>query len=76
MEKNLINSYFLLLKNFSKEAKEELIGKLKNSLIPEKQEKFSGLEKSFGGWEDSRSAEEIIAEIRESRRFREKDLDF
>ncbi len=74
LEKNIVNSYLFLLGKLSSEAKFELIEKLKKSISKKPETKFSGLENSFGGWEDSRSAEEIIADIKGSHRFREKNI--
>ncbi len=78
LDKNIIDSYFFQLEKLSSLAKLELIEKLINSLKKEKPAEADEREKlfyeSFGGWGDDKPAEEIIREIRESRRFRKKDL--
>ncbi|MGC4128724.1 MAG: hypothetical protein QM564_04025 [Bergeyella sp.] len=76
IEKNIVNSLLFFLGKLSSEAKFELIEKLKKTPSKKPKTTFSGLEKSYGGWEDSRSAEEIIADINGSLRFREKDINF
>lgn len=58
--------YFGFLKNMDDQSKKKLISQLADS-IESKGETKTGIDHLFGSWEDDRSAEEIISEIRESR---------
>jgi hypothetical protein len=65
----LVDSYLGLLENLSSSNKLELISKLSNSVKTDLLEKKSLIKESFGAFESSKTAEEIIAEIRNSRVF-------
>ncbi|NBC83256.1 MAG: hypothetical protein GVY19_07715 [Bacteroidetes bacterium] len=65
-EKNKINSYFRLMKNWDIESKKDLIIKLTQS-INDKAEDSHDFSSCFGAWDDERSADEIIDDIRNSR---------
>ena len=58
--------YFGFLKNMDIQSKKKLIIQLTDS-IESKKETKKDIGHLFGEWEDSRTAEEIIAEIRTSR---------
>jgi hypothetical protein len=60
-----LDKYFGLLSRLDNSAKKKLIIKLTESLDFEK--KDTDLKSLFGAWEDSRDADEIIKEIRDSR---------
>ena len=60
-----LDKYFRLLSRLDNSAKKKLIIKLTESLEFAKKE--TDLKSLFGAWEDSRDADEIIKEIRESR---------
>jgi hypothetical protein len=60
-----LDKYFGLLSRLDNSAKKRLIIKLTESL--EFETKESDLKSLFGAWENSRDANEIIKEIRESR---------
>ncbi|MEQ8551294.1 MAG: hypothetical protein RIC06_01695 [Cyclobacteriaceae bacterium] len=61
-----ISRYFRFLKNMDTPSKKKLIIQLTDSI--ESQEKTKkGIDHLFGAWEDTRTAEEMIAEIRGSR---------
>ena len=66
LEKNKVNSYFRLIKNWDIESKKDLIIKLTQSInaVKEDSHDFSSC---FGAWDDERSADEIINDIRNSR---------
>lgn len=77
LEKNVVASYAKSLENLSDEAKAELIKLLSKPSDIDEKKKEELFYASFGAWSDwDKSTEEIIAEIRGSRRFREKDLRF
>lgn len=76
LEKTVVAGYAKALEKLSDEAKAELIKLL---LKPSEKDKKSIDERfwsSFGSWPSDRPGEEIIDEIRSSRRFRDKDLSF
>lgn len=61
-----LNKYFAFLKNLDNRTKKNLISKLSQSM-ERKSEHESDLESMFGAWEDDRSSDEIIFEIKNSR---------
>ncbi len=63
----IIDGYIGLLNNLSPSNKLELISKLTNSVKTDLLNKKSSFKKSFGAFESSKSADEIIEEIRNSR---------
>tara|TARA_R110002124_G_scaffold240592_1_gene405850 strand:+ start:539 stop:787 length:249 start_codon:yes stop_codon:yes gene_type:complete len=63
----IVESYFGLLDNLSPTNKLDLIAKLTASVKSDLKPKKSSFKKAFGAFESSKSAEEIIEEIRESR---------
>jgi hypothetical protein len=65
----IVDGYFGLLDNLSPTNKLDLIAKLTASVKSDLKPKKSSFKKAFGAFESSKSAEEIINEIRESRVF-------
>jgi hypothetical protein len=65
-ENRRVNSYFRLMKNWDTESKKALIIKLTKS-INDKHENKHDFSSCFGAWDDTRSADEIIDNIRNSR---------
>jgi hypothetical protein len=63
----IIDGYVGLLSNLSTSNKLDLISKLTASVKVDLTNKKSSFKKSFGAFESSKSAEEIIDEIRSSR---------
>jgi hypothetical protein len=61
-----IARYFGFLKNLNTQSKKKLIIQLTRSIESQKKTN-KGINHLFGAWDDSRTAEEIINEIRESR---------
>lgn len=70
-EKYIVESYSGLLESLSPVIKLELIEKLVKSIRKESQSKESDFFKSFGAFASEKSPEEIITEIKESRKFRD-----
>jgi len=70
-EKNakLVDSYFSLLKHLSAQSKLDLISKLTKTVKSDLDEDKSVFFKSFGGWDQNESAEELIESINKSRTF-------
>ena len=73
-EKNIIETYSTLIENLSSIGKLELLEKIAKSLKREKKSKENDFFDSFGAFSSEKPAEEIALEIKESRKFREKDL--
>lgn len=65
----LINSYFDLFQRLSSEAKQALISKLTKSMRSEEKNQTASLFSTFGAFEDDKTAQEIISEIKDSRTF-------
>ncbi len=66
LKNNTINKYFRFLTKFDNLTKKQLIIKLTESLEFEQKEEFE-LKSICGAWEDDRSSDEIIADIKKSR---------
>lgn len=62
----ILEKYFGYLKNLDNTAKKNLIIKLTKS-IETKSKKTFDIKSIFGAWEDTRSSDEIIDEIKSSR---------
>jgi hypothetical protein len=63
----IVEGYFGMLNTLSPTNKLDLIAKLSASVKSDLKPKKSSLKKAFGAFESSKSAGEIIGEIRESR---------
>ena len=68
-ETQIIDGYWGLLSNLNPDLKLKLIERLSKSVHKDLTARTNKFEKSFGAWKDSREAEEIISEIRNSRNF-------
>ncbi|MBX2921066.1 MAG: hypothetical protein KF746_02650 [Chitinophagaceae bacterium] len=66
----------ILFEWLSSLGKIELIESLSKSLKTDKATKDNKFYKSFGAFASEKSAEEIIADIRSSRKFRKKEIQF
>ncbi|OYT10540.1 MAG: hypothetical protein B6I18_08560 [Bacteroidetes bacterium 4572_112] len=69
----VLERYINFLLRFDKSSKKKMITKLTNSL-EKKEEKSFTIKSIFGAWQDDRSADDIIDDIRESR-MEPKDID-
>jgi len=68
LKNTTIDKYFGFLNRFDNMTKKRLIAKLSESVDRETEEKNSiDLVSLYGAWEDSRSSDEIIDDIRNSR---------
>lgn len=76
IDRNIVKTYSGMFEGLSSVSKIELIESLKKSLKNEKKTQDDSFYKSFGAFASEKSAEEIIAEIKSSRKFRTKDLKF
>ena len=64
--KQLVESYFKFMKNWDNETKKNLIIKLTES-IDNEDKKLTDFSACFGAWQDDRSADEIIEDLRSDR---------
>lgn len=62
----MLDKYFGYLKNLDNNAKKSLIIKLTKS-IETKSKKVFDIKSVFGAWEDDKTSDEIISEIKSSR---------
>ncbi len=72
---NTIDKYFGFLTKLDNASKKKLIIKLTES-IEFKEEKVFDLNSLYGAWDDSRSSDEIIQDIRNSRIEKNNQIDF
>ena len=62
----MVERYFGYLRHLDSSAKKKLINKLKESIETKSDKKFE-IESIFGAWEDNKTSDEIISEIKSSR---------
>lgn len=72
----IIETYSGLFEGLSSLNKIELIERLSKSLKTEFSTKENTFYKSFGAFSSEKSAEEIIADMKSSRKFRNKEIKF
>ncbi len=75
-DRHIVETYSELFEGLSSNNKIELIESLSKSLKAEKKAKENNFYKSFGAFASDKSAEEIIADIKSSRKFRKKEIKF
>ncbi len=75
-ERHIIDTYSGLFESLSAVAKLELLERLAKSIRKGKKSKEKDFFDSFGAFPSDKPAEVIISDIRESRKFRKKDLKF
>lgn len=75
-ERHIVETYSGIFDSLSNITKLELLGKLAKSIKKNTRSKEKEFFKSFGAFSSEKSAEEIAKEIKESRKFRDKDLEF
>jgi hypothetical protein len=75
-DKHIVEVYSGLLEGLSSEGKAELIESLSRSLKTEKKNSEKKFYKSFGAFAWEKSTEEIISDIKASRKFRKKEIKF
>jgi len=73
-DRRIIESYKGLFEGLSSLSKIELIESLSKSLKADMKNKDASFYKSFGAFPADKSAEDIIKEIKASRKFRRKDI--
>ncbi|MDY3364449.1 hypothetical protein PG623_10660 [Riemerella anatipestifer] len=75
-ERHIVETYSGIFERLSSVSKLELIERLAKSIRKESKSKDKEFFKSFGAFASNKSAEDIAREIKESRKFRKKDLKF
>lgn len=75
-DKHIIENYSMLFEGLNSLTKIELIESLTKSLKREKTSKKDNFFKSFGAFGSEKLAEEIITEIKSSRKFISKEIKF
>jgi len=75
-DKHIVETYLKLFNGLGSLSKIELIEKLTKSLKNEKKVKKDDFFESFGAFSDEKSAEEIISDIKSSRKFKSKEIKF
>lgn len=73
-ERHIVETYSELFDGLSAGSKLELLERLAKSIRKGRKSHVKDFFSSFGGFASNASAEEIVKEIRESRKFRTKDL--
>jgi hypothetical protein len=74
--RNIISTYSGLFEGLSTISKIELIELLTKSLKKQVTDKEKDFFQSFGAFTTEKNADEMIAEIKKSRKFTQKDLEF
>lgn len=75
-DKHIVETYSGLFEGLSSMSKIELIENLSKSLKTETKARDDQFYKSFGAFASDKSAEEIVADIKSSRKFRKKEIKF
>lgn len=75
-ERHIVKTYAGLFEGLSALSKIELIESLSKSLKNERKKKDNKFYKSFGAFSSEKTPEEIIADIKSSRSFRNKEINF
>lgn len=75
-DRYIVETYSGLFEGLSPSSKIELIESLSKSLKTEKTKTDIRFYKSFGAFSSEKSAEEIITDIKSSRKFRNRELKF
>lgn len=64
-----IENYLGLIRNLSPEIKLDIIEKISNTLKGDFKKKKNSINESFGAWSSTKTADEIIDELRDNRNF-------
>lgn len=75
-DKHIVDTYSNLFEGLSPISKKELIENLTKSLKRKTNNKDDKFYKTFGAFGSTKSAETIYAEIKSSRKFRAKEINF
>ena len=75
-DRHIVEAYSELLEGLSSSSKMELIDNLSKSLKTEEKTIEDSFYGSFGAFASDKSAEEIVADLKASRKFRKKEIKF
>ena len=75
-ERHIVETYSIMFNGLSPLSKIELIESLTKSLKKDKIEKVDTFYKSFGAFSNEKTAEEIVMEIKSSRKFKNTEISF
>ena len=75
-EKHIIKTYSMLFNGLSPVSKIELIKSLTRALKKDKISKDAKFFKSFGAFSSEKSAQEIVFDIKNNRKFRGREITF
>jgi hypothetical protein len=75
-ERQIIEAYSMMFNGLSPLSKQELIDSLTKLLKKDKVKSGNSFYKSFGAFSSEKTAEEIINEIKNSRRFKGNEISF
>ena len=75
-ERHIIETYSMMFNGLSPLSKIELIESLTKSLKNDKIEKADTFYESFGAFSTEKTAEEILMEIKNSRKFKNREISF
>ncbi|TRX37607.1 hypothetical protein [Flavobacterium restrictum] len=75
-ERHIIETYSMLFDGLSPLSKIKLIESLTKSLKKGKTEKGATFYKSFGAFSTDKTAEEVVLEIKSSRKFKNTEISF
>jgi len=73
-EKHIIETYAKIFERLSSLGKLELLEKLAKSIKKQEKSTNRNFMMSFGAFESNKSAEELVEEIKKSRKFRDREL--
>ncbi len=76
IDKHIVETYSDLFEGLSSSNKIDLIENLSKSLKTEKKVKDTNFYESFGAFASAKTPEEIMADIKSSRKFRRKEIKF
>ena len=76
IEKNIVDNYLALFESLNSVTKIELINRLKKSIQIESKTNEDDFYKSFGAFSSEKTSDEINAEIKTSRKFKNREIKF
>lgn len=75
-DKHIVETYAAMLEGLNDQSKKKIMEGLSKSLKTEVKLKEDDFYTSFGAFASERSAEDIAADIKRSRKFRKKEINF
>ena len=76
IEKKIVDNYLALFESLNSVTKIELINRLKKSIQIESKTNEDDFYKSFGAFSSEKTSDEINAEIKISRKFKNREIKF